>query len=502
MSDASDMPPPPERPGRPAPAYPAERSDHSGRPWRSLSLWFDTLPEPVVARPPLAGDLDADVVVVGAGYTGLWTALSIVERQPSARVAVLEAEVAGFGASGRNGGWCSAYFAVSNARLAALHGRDAMQRMARAMHDTVDEVGRQAAALGIDCHYRKGGTLTLARSATQAARLQAELAEARRLGFGEEDIRWLDAAEASAVVNAEGTLGGLFSPHCAAIHPARFVRGLAAAAEDRGVRIYEGTPVRAVEPRGAGAGGSSAASAGGPVVRTDTGRVRAEAVVLATEGFTAHLPGRRRDVVPLYSLMVATEPLGADLLGAIGAGGGVTFNDDRHLVIYGQVTADGRLAFGGRGAPYHYASDIRPGYDRVPRVHDGIVATVHELFPPLRGVAVTHRWGGPLGVHRDWYPSVSFDRATGIGLAGGYVGDGVATTNLAGRTLADLVLGAESDLTSLCWVGHRSRRWEPEPLRYLGVNAGLLMTAAADRSEQRRGRPSRLGDVVGRLTGH
>lgn len=462
--------------------------------WSDVSLWFDTLPDPVVPRPALTGHLEADVAIVGGGYTGLWTALSVLESEPSARVVVLEAETAGFGASGRNGGWCSAYFAVSNSRLAQLHGPDQMRRMALAMHETVDEVGRQAAVLGIDCHYHKGGTLTLARCEAQRVRLHEELAEARRLGFGEDDVRWLDAAEAAALVHAEGTVGGLYSPHCASVHPARLVRGLAAAAEARGVRLCEETPVRVVEPRGA--------SGTEPLVRTADGVVKAESVILATEGFTPRLPGRRRDVLPLYSLMVATEPLSDDLRQAVGAAGGVTFNDARHMVIYGQVTVDGRLAFGGRGAPYHFGSDIRPGFDRVPRVHDAIVSTVRELFPALRSAAVTHRWGGPLGAHRDWYPSVSFDRASGIGIAGGYAGDGVATSNLAGRTLADLVLGRESDLTSLCWVGHKGRRWEPEPLRYLGVNAGLVLTAAADRAEGRKGRPSRLGNAVARLTGH
>jgi glycine/D-amino acid oxidase-like deaminating enzyme len=223
--------------------------------------------------------------------------------------------------------------------------------------------------------------------------------------------------------------------------------------------------------------------------------------VLATEGYTARLPGRERDLVPLYSLMVATEPLGDDMAAQVGARDGLTFTDGRHLLVYGQVTADGRLAFGGRGAPYHFASQIRPGYDRVPRVHAALGAALAELFPALGEVAVTHRWGGPLGVHRDWYPSVRFDRSSGIAFAGGYVGDGVATTNLAGRTLADLVLGEESDITSLCWVGHRSPRWEPEPLRYAGINAGLLAMSAADRAEARTGRPSRLAGRLERITG-
>jgi len=461
---------------------------------RRLSFWFESLPEPVRSRPPLESDLDVDVAIVGAGYTGLWTAYYLAALDPSLRVVVVEAEVAGFGASGRNGGWCSAFFATSHAALADEVGLDGMHAMRRAMEHSVDEVGTVAAAEGIDCHYRKGGTISLARSGTQVAAARGELAHARSLGINEDDLRWCDPEEASGLVGATSVLGGLYSPHCAAIHPARLVRGLAEAVERRGVAIYEGSPV----------GRISRAGPSGAVNRLDTpgGRVRAEVVVRATEGFTARLPGGRREVVPLYSLMVATEPLPESTLETLGVNGGLTFTDGRHLIIYGQRTADGRLAFGGRGAPYHFRSGIEPSFDRVPGVHNALEATLVELFPELGDVAVTHSWGGPLGVHRDWHPSVLFDRASGLGSAGGYVGDGVSTTNLAGRTLADLITGRDTDETRLAWVGHRSPPWEPEPLRWLGVNAGLLAMQWADRAEARTGTPSRLAAAVDRLTGH
>ncbi|MGH9297443.1 MAG: NAD(P)/FAD-dependent oxidoreductase, partial [Acidimicrobiales bacterium] len=239
------------------------------------------------------------------------------------------------------------------------------------------------------------------------------------------------------------------------------------------------------------------------LVQTGRGRIRARVVVLATEGYTARLPGRHLDIVPLYSLMIATEPLGADRLASLGSAvrAGATFTDARHLIIYGQATEDGRLAFGGRGAPYHFGSEIKASFDRKEAVHKALAASLGELFPQLGRVRVTHEWGGPLGVHRDWFPSVSFDRAAGVATAGGYVGDGVSTTNLAGRTLADLILDRESGLTSLAWVGHSSRHWEPEPLRWLGVNAGLAVMTLADRTEARTGRPSRLAASFNRLTG-
>jgi glycine/D-amino acid oxidase-like deaminating enzyme len=494
---------PPKPPASPPPASPPTASPQPAQPavaagadarWRRLSYWFDSLPDPIVPRRPLEADLELDVAIVGAGYTGLWTAYYLAGIDSSLRIGVLEREVAGFGASGRNGGWCSPFFATPASTLARQAGLDAMHDMERAMQQSVDEVGAVAAAEGIDCHYRKGGSISLARSHVQVAAAHSELEEARSLGIGDDDLRWCDATEATAFVGATDVRGGVYTPHCAAIHPARLVRGLAEAVERRGVTIYETTPVRSITR----AGPLSSAN------RLDTpgGRVRAAVVVRATEGYTAELPGSRRQVVPLYSLMVATEPLPEATLQAIGAGSGVTFTDGRHLIIYGQRTTDGRLAFGGRGAPYHFSSGIEDSYEQVPAVHEALRVTLGELFPDLRDVRITHTWGGPLGVHRDWYPSVIFDRGTGRASAGGYVGDGVSTTNLAGRTLADLITGRDTDLTRLCWVGHRSRIWEPEPLRWLGVNAGLVAMQRADRVEARTGRPSRLAAVVGRMTGH
>jgi glycine/D-amino acid oxidase-like deaminating enzyme len=454
--------------------------------YRDLSLWFDSLPEPPRPRPRLTGDVDADVCIVGAGYTGLWAALYLSTLDPGRRVVVLERETAGFGASGRNGGWCSALFPVPLDRLAARWGADPAVALYRELQRTVDDVGRAAAAEGIDCHYAKGGTVTLARSPAQLLRAEEEVAEARRWGFGPEDVRLLDAAEAADRVGATGVLGAGYTPHCAALHPARLVRGLAEAVERRGAVVYERTPARRI-----GAGG----------VETPYGRVRAPHVLRATEGYTAGLPGQRRDVAPVYSLMLATEPLPAEVWDEVGLRRRETFSDHRHLIVYGQRTADDRLAFGGRGAPYHLGSRVRPRYDREPAVFADLRAALVELFPAVRAAAVTHTWGGPLGVTRDWTPSVGLDRASGLGWAGGYVGDGVAAAHLAGRTLADLVLGRDTDRVRLPWVGHRSPRWEPEPLRWLGVNAGLQVMRAADAREARTGRPSRPAAAVNRLIG-
>jgi glycine/D-amino acid oxidase-like deaminating enzyme len=454
--------------------------------YRKLSFWLGTVPGPLEPGEPLAGDINADVAIAGAGYTGLWTAYYLSRAEPGLRIAVCEREIAGFGASGRNGGWCSALFPASLGKLARLAGRDAAIAMQRAMQATVDEVAAAAAAEGIDCHWAKGGTVQLARSATQLDRARAGVAEARQFGFGEDDIRLLTAAEAGEHVAATGVLGGTYSPHCAAIHPGRLVRGLADAVRRRGVAVYERTPVTRIEP--------------GRLV-TSSGTVLARYVIRATEGYTPQLPGQRRAIVPVYSLMIATAPLPDAVWDQVGLAGRPTFGDLRHLIIYGQRTADGRFAFGGRGAPYHLGSAVRPEFDRAPAVFAALRRTLAELFPALADVAVTHAWGGPIGVPRDWCASVGLDASTGLGWAGGYVGDGVATTNLAGRTLADLVLGNDSAITRLPWVGHRSPRWEAEPLRWLGVNTGLQVMSWADRQEARTGRPSRAAQFVGRYLG-
>ncbi len=454
--------------------------------YRSLSFWLGSVPGSLAPQPPLPGDTEADVAIAGAGLTGLWTAYYLAAAQPGLSVAVCERENAGFGASGRNGGWCSALFPASLAKLARLAGRDGAIAMYRAMQQTVDEVGRVAAAEGIDCHWDKGGTVQLARSATQLERAREEVGQAREFGFGEADLRLLTAAEATGMAAATGVLGGTYTPHCAAIHPGRLVRGLADAVRRRGVRIFEQTPVTGIAP--------------GELV-TGRGTVRARYVIRATEGYTPALPGLRRAIVPVYSLVTATEPVPEALWEKIGLAGRPTFGDYRHLIIYGQRTADGRLVFGGRGAPYHLGSAIRPGFERVPAVFGALRRTLTELFPAIADVAITHTWGGPLGIPRDWCASVGLDPGSGLGWAGGYVGDGVATTNLAGRTLAGLILGNDSDLTRLPWVNHRSPRWEPEPWRWLGINAGLRVMSRADRAEERTGRQSRAARLMSRFLG-
>ena len=454
--------------------------------YRARSMWLDGVPGELTPRPSLPGAADVDVAIVGAGYTGLWTAYYLKKADPHLRVAVLEREVAGFGASGRNGGWCHTTFPGSRELAAKTHGRQAVVDQQRALHQTVYEIARVVDEEAIDARFHLGGQLDLALTPVQLLRLREAVEYERSWGFGEEDYHALSAADMRARIKVAGCLGAGYTPHGAAVDPARLARGLADVVEGLGVPIYERTPVTRLEPH---------------VATTVFGDVRADVVVRATEAFTPELPGFERTLVPIYSLMIGTEPLPDSFWDEVGWSGHEVFGDFRFLIFYAMHTADGRIAIGGRGAPYHFASRLSDQFERDPAVRDHLRALLGELFPAIGDAKVTHHWGGAIAAPRDWYTSVGLDRDSGMAWAGAYVGDGVSTTNLAGRTLRDLILGQETELTRLPWVGHRSKEWEPEPLRWIGVNAALKAMGSADDAEMRTGRPSRRATYVKKLIG-
>jgi glycine/D-amino acid oxidase-like deaminating enzyme len=447
-------------------------------------LWWAGVPSGAT-RPPLTRDVSVDVAIVGAGFTGLWAAYYLLEADPSLDVLVLEAEHVGFGASGRNGGWVSALYPVGAPALARHHGEAATRDQYAALRDSVDEVGRVVEAEGIDCGFHKGGTLVVATNEAQATRARAEVAESGYWGTG---TTWLPAGTAADRIAASGLCGATFNPNCARVHPFRLALGAAAAIESRGARIQERSPVTSL-------GEHRLLTSEGVVVK-------ARHIIRATEAWTARLPGHRRAVAPVYSLVVATAPLPTSVWDVIGLANAETFSEHRHVVVYGQRSMDDRIVFGGRGAPYHFGSSIRAGFDVDESVFTTLRRSLTQLLPATEGVEFTHAWGGPLGIARDWHPGLGYDRSTGLGHAGGYVGDGVALSNLAGRTLADLVTTRHTALTRLPWVQHHSRRWEPEPLRWLGINAGLHLAKLADREELLTRRPALLGAALSALTHH
>jgi glycine/D-amino acid oxidase-like deaminating enzyme len=444
-----------------------------------VSYWWQARGGFPARRPSLPGPAEADVCVVGGGYTGLWTAYYLKGLRPELRVVVLEAAFAGFGASGRNGGWVTAELPGSRARYArGPRGTAGVRALEAALRDTVDEVGRVIAAESIPADFVRGGRLAVATSPSQLARLRDTVRHLRERGDGDDIYSFLGRDELAERINVAGALGGLYAPHSARIQPAALAAGLAEAAERRGVEIYEATPVTAILPSGH-AGGSGIAG----IARTTFGDVRARSVLRCTEGFTAGLAGSRRVLLPMNSSMVVTEPLPADVWKQIGWDGCETLSDEAHAYVYAQRTVDGRIAIGGRGVPYRFgsATDNRGVTDE--STARALEALLHRYFPAAAAVPLTHAWCGVLGVPRDWCASVTYHPASGIGWAGGYTGHGVAAANLAGRTLADLVAGNSSALTTLPWVGHRWRTWEPEPARWAGVHSLYALYRLADRLE-------------------
>jgi glycine/D-amino acid oxidase-like deaminating enzyme len=450
-----------------------------------VSFWYRAMGVPT-RRPALPGSTDVDVAIVGGGYTGLWTAYYLKKAQPELRVAVLEKEFAGFGASGRNGGWLSAEPPGQLRRYAEAHGWPAAVAMQQEMFASVDEVIAVAAAEGIDADVQKDGLLHVATSEAQARRMLGRVTNLRREGWGADDLHVLDAEGLAERVRVAGGKAALWSPHCARIQPAKLVRGLAAVVESLGVAIYEGTEVTEIRAHEA---------------VTDHGSVRATYVVRALEGFTASVESPRL-WLPMNSSMLVTAPLPDSAWQEVGWRGAELIGDEAHSFSYIQRTADGRIAIGGRGIPYRFGSHWDEGGETRRATREQLTRILHQHFPVTRDVQIDHTWSGVLGVPRDWCAAVDLDRRTGLAWAGGYVGHGVTATNLAGRTLRDLVLGRDTELTRLPWVGRQVRRWEPEPLRWLGVRGLYVAYRAADRQENSGGAATSLiARVADRISG-
>ncbi len=421
------------------------------------SFWLQTSGDDLTPRPPLRQSIDVDVAILGGGYTGLWTAYYLLCADPTLKVAILEKEIVGFGASGRNGGWCSSKFPVSPAMLEQRYGREKARSLLLAMNDTVAEVARVCQRENIDAHFHKGGILTLARSNHHVPMLRSAFDGYARLGL-EQQYKLLTADQVRERVRVTNACGGLYAPENASLHPGRLVRGLARSIEKRGGTIYEKTDVLSFER--------------GPSAKliTTAGEIRArQAIVLAGESYLTRLPNLHRVVLPVYSLIVLTEPLTDAQWNEIGWQNRESLASCNYTVDYLTRTADGRILFGSRGAPYRFGSKISEEQDRHAETHAHIKQLVVEWFPTLRDIRFTHEWGGSVGMPRDWMPMVEFDPNTRIATARGYTGQGVSTTNLAGRILAELISGRPTSLSQLVMAQRHSPLWEVEPFRWLAV---------------------------------
>ncbi len=438
--------------------------------WEQVSLWMDQSGDALVPRPALEHDVDADVAIIGAGFTGLWTAYYLKQQSPELKIIILESETAGFGASGRNGGWLMGGM-LGESRFAEGLPPPRRKQTFDLLKGIPDEVHKVLIREKIDCHYRKGGVLyCAARYPEQADRLRSDLDGLYLEGHSEEDYVWLDQQQLASEIRIPGAYGAVFSPHCATIQPALLVRGLARAVEKSGVTIYDRSPVTDWRTR---------------QVHTARGTVRADWIVPAVEGYAARFSDLKHIQIPVQSLLVATEPLSDAQWAEIGLSKGQAFSEYSRQVTYAQRSMDGRLVFGARGG-YQFGGRLREDF-RLTEAEIGLRRhLIESLFPSIKGVRLSHAWGGNLGMARRFRPHMVCDPQNGIALAGGFGGEGVGATHLAGQTLADLILGKASERVEQPWVIRDQpvaalARWEPEPCRWLGYKA--IMSAFANEDK-------------------
>lgn len=454
----------------------------------SANFWLETSGDDLCVRPSLEGHHQADVAILGAGYTGLWTAYYLLKHRPDLRIVIVEGSRAGFGASGRNGGWLSPGFPISVGRLTEAYGREAARRTLRAMEETVDEVIRVAETEDIDAHVRRGGVLRVARGNGQVEALRRAFGAYQALGF--EDYRLLSAVDTSERVAIARVAGGLFTHRGASIHPGRLVRGLARTLERRGATIFENSLVTALSGRPS------------PRLITRHGKVQADTIVLAGEAFMTGLRRLHRRLLPVHSSIIVTEPLSSDLWQEIGWRGYESLSSMRLTVDYLTRTQDGRILFGSRGEPYAFGSRLPSSFDASASTLSMLKRQLCDWFPMLDSIRIEYAWSAPVGMPRDWMPSATFCRESGFAFAGGYTGQGVATSNLAGRLLAGLITDRPSELTQLPMAGHIPRNWEPEPLRWLAVRGIQRGLERADRRSERSGRSPTGRNLTVRLSRH
>lgn len=457
--------------------------------YEDYSYWLEDAGEPLTPRAALRSSEEVDVAILGGGYSGLWTAYYLLRSQPGLKVAVVEKEIVGYGGSGRNGGWCSPRFPVSAGVLEKRFGAAAARAVLLSVQDAVGEIRRVCEEEAIDARFRAGGTLTLARSDYQLGVIRSAVAGYERLGLGDR-YKLFTADQAAEHIRVTKVQGGLYTADGASVHPGRLVRGLARAVEARGGVIYEQTAVSDF------IGGNDARFV------TNGGELKArKGVILAGEAYLTRFAKLHRALLPVYSLICLTEPLSAAQWASVGWERGENVASARNNVVYLTRTPDGRILFGSRGAPYAFASRISDEQDRNAAIIGLIQDAVLEWFPTLAGKRFTHAWGGPVAMPSDWMPAVRFDAKSRIGLIGGYTGQGVSTSNMAGRLMAGLINGVSSGLEGLPLAQRKSPNWIMEPLRWLVVRymqQTLLRIDEATEAGKRKPMDAPVAEFLGR----
>jgi glycine/D-amino acid oxidase-like deaminating enzyme len=441
------------------------------------SLWVGELSDLGLDASGLAGEHRADVCIIGGGYTGLWTALRIGELEPAASVIVVEADFCGSGASGRNGGFVLSWWPKLEA-LVERAGRDEALRLARASEDSIAEIGSFCESEGIDAHFHQGGWVWTATSPAQDGAWRGTLLACER--YDVSPFQPLAKEEVQARTGSDVHLGGVLEPSAATVQPALLARGLRRSALARGVRVFEHSPVVALD-RTEG------------VVRTPSGSVRAGVVVLATNAWSARIPDLRRSVVPLSSDVIATEPI-PEKLAASGWTGGEAVSDSRLMVHYYRTTQDGRVAFGRGGGALGFAGRFGAEFEHADRRASEIAADLQRLVPAAREAAITHGWAGAVDRSVDGLPFCG--RLSGgvpILYGVGFSGNGVGPSRVVARILASAALRRSDEWSESALNRGIPSRFPPEPLRFVG---GVLIREAVRRKEEREDR----GQSVGLLT--
>ena len=420
-------------------------------------------------RKPISKNDSFDVVIIGAGFSGLWSAFHLKQFQPNLKIAILEKEYVGFGASGRNGGWASAEYPTSSNRLIKENGLESYKNLRTAITKSIDEIGEIAKSNNWQIDYAKGGALVFARGNAQLSRISKEIDEEHQL---------LNKSQTTDLLNIPSALGSVFTPHCAALNPFKLVRALADHLEKLGVMIYEQSSVSEIRDK---------------QVEVNGFNVNCTFSIRATEAFTPRKwMGNRQ--IPIYSLMVATEPLSNEVVKEIRNTQRATFQEACHLITYAQITGDNRLALGGRGVRYKLFSRLSERSEIDNRMHSALEKRARSWFPQITDAKFEYRWGGAVALTRRWQAYLNFDQATGRAEIGGYVGDGVTLSYLVAKTLAEKMSNIKT--ANLPFIDQGIGRWEPEPIRYLAVNAGFKATVLADYEEKITNRPSLLASII------